>query len=293
MVVESRTVEANGLRFGLLEAGSGPLVLLLHGFPDDPWTWSKQIPALAAAGFRVVAPFMRGYLPATRPADGRYDADALGADVIELIRALGGSPARVVGHDWGAVATYAAACQAPEAIDSVAVLAVGHPSTFASLPLSPPHAHHAFHTWLFQLEHLRELVTRANDFALVDYLWRLWSPGHDDREHVERVKRETLDAPGVLDATLRYYPALVDLPSQRPDFVERFTRDTSTPTLSIYGGNDPAHTLTEGEHAHFSGPYRREVVEGAGHFVHRERPERVNDLLVEWLAHAPAARAAA
>src|SRR3954465_15125779 len=88
MTIEQKTIRANGLDFAYLEAGEGPMVLLLHGFPDNPWGWEHQIPALAQAGYRVVAPFMRGYAPSELASDGRYDFAALGQDAIELVRAL-------------------------------------------------------------------------------------------------------------------------------------------------------------------------------------------------------------
>src|SRR5213078_1539062 len=95
-----RTVEANGLRFAYLEQGSGPLVLLLHGFPDTAHTWDRALAELARGGYRAVAPFMRGYFPTAIPSDGRYDADTLGRDALALIEALGEESAVVVGHDW-------------------------------------------------------------------------------------------------------------------------------------------------------------------------------------------------
>lgn len=282
MDIRTTTFEANGIEYGALEAGDGPAVLLLHGFPDSAWTWSHQIPALAEAGHRVVAPFMPGYAPTGPTPDERYDPEALGEHVLALARHL--DAPRVIGHDWGAIATYAALAIAPDELERVAVIAVGHPSTFAIAPLSPPLAHHIFHTWLFQVSPLAEIAVRHDDFALVDYLWRLWSPGHDDTEHIARVKRDTLSAPGVVEAALRYYRGLVNLPLERPEFVERFPRPVDTPTLSVFGAGDPVHTLSEGEEQHFRAPYRREVIPGAGHFVHRERPHEVNDLLVRWLA---------
>src|SRR3954451_22130917 len=96
--IRQGTIRANDLDFAYLEAGEGPLVLLLHGFPDDAWTWSHQLPALAAAGYRAVAPFLRGYAPPSIPADGRYDATALAGDVAALVEALGDGPAFVVGN---------------------------------------------------------------------------------------------------------------------------------------------------------------------------------------------------
>src|SRR3954469_25253216 len=100
-------VRANGLDFAYLEAGEGPLALCLHGFPDSAWTWRHLLPELADAGFRAVAPFMRGYAPTAVPADGRYQTAALGLDACALHEALGGdADAVIVGHDWGAMATY-------------------------------------------------------------------------------------------------------------------------------------------------------------------------------------------
>src|SRR5512135_27547 len=110
------TVRANGVRFATLEAGDGPLVLCLHGFPDDARSFRHQLPALAKAGFRAVAPFMRGYAPTEVPADGRYQSAVLSQDIVALISALGSSSAYVFGHDWGAVAAYGAAVLAPDKV---------------------------------------------------------------------------------------------------------------------------------------------------------------------------------
>jgi pimeloyl-ACP methyl ester carboxylesterase len=283
--IREGSVDANGIRFGLLEAGDGPLVLLLHGFPDDAWTWSHQLRALAASGFRAVAPFMRGYPPTEPAPDGAYDPVSLGGDVLGLIDALGGEPARVIGHDWGAVATYAALVSKPEMIDRAAVIAIAHPSTFPIVLADPARAHRAFHIWYFQQEQIAEVV-RATDFAIVDYLWRLWSPpGHDDREHVERVKRETLAPDRALEAALSYYRALGRLRFE-PEIVARLTQAISVPMLAIFGSSDPGAAIAEGEERNFTGPYRREVVEGAGHFVQREQPEATTGLLLDWLAAA-------
>jgi pimeloyl-ACP methyl ester carboxylesterase len=280
--ITQASVEANGIRFGYLEAGNGPLVLLMHGFPDDAWTWSHQLPALAAAGYRAVAPFMRGYPPTAPAPDGAYDMVALGGDVAALIRALDGGPAYVVGHDWGAIATYGAIATNPEVIERAAVIAIGHPSTFATVLADPAQAHRGFHIWYFQLERIAEVV-RATDFAIVDYLWQLWSHGHEDRAHIERVKRETLAPEGALEAALSYYSALSRLRFQ-PEIVAQVTQPVSVPLLAIFGGNDPGATVSEGQEVNFTGPYRREIVDGAGHFVQRERPEETSRLLLEWLA---------
>ena len=102
----TRTITTPNVTFEAFDEGRGPLVLCLHGFPDQAGSFRHQIPALVGAGYRVVAPYMRGYAPTTPPNDGRFDAMALGEDVVALLDALEAETAVVFGHDWGAVATY-------------------------------------------------------------------------------------------------------------------------------------------------------------------------------------------
>ena len=123
-ITEGRTT-ANGVELAYLEAGSGPLALCLHGFPDSAWTWRHLLPALADAGYRAVAPFMRGYAPSEVPADGRYQTAVLALDACGLHEALGGGDdAVIIGHDWGAVATYIAANHEPQRWRRVVTMAV-------------------------------------------------------------------------------------------------------------------------------------------------------------------------
>src|SRR5690606_10596075 len=119
-------VQANGLRFATLEAGDGPLALCLHGFPDTARSFRHQLPALAAAGFRAVAPWMRGYAPSAVPADGPYQSAALAQDAAALIEALGYDEAVLIGHDWGAVAAHGAAILAPQRVRRLVTIAVPH-----------------------------------------------------------------------------------------------------------------------------------------------------------------------
>jgi pimeloyl-ACP methyl ester carboxylesterase len=123
--IRASRIWANGLEFGLLEAGAGPLALCLHGFPDTARTWRYLLPELAAAGFRAVAPFMRGYAPTAVPDDGRYSIGTLADDAIALHEVLGGDGhAVLIGHDWGAEAAYTAAVAAPDCWRRLVTLAV-------------------------------------------------------------------------------------------------------------------------------------------------------------------------
>jgi pimeloyl-ACP methyl ester carboxylesterase len=281
--VRQGSITANGLRFAYLEAGDGPLVLLLHGFPDNARTWDAQIEALAAAGYRAVAPFLRGYAPTEVPSEG-YRIPLHGEDAAALIEAFGDVPARIVGHDWGAGATFAVMHNRPELVERATIVAASHPATLLSTFQSPSLIHQLFHVWFFQVEGFAPDAVRANDFALIDYLWEHWSVGHDHSEHVARVKRESLSEPGAVELMLGYYRRLVNAPVESPDFVARAFEPVSVPVQTIFGADDPARALAEGEDHLFEGGYAQHLVDGAGHFVHRDAPDEFNRLLLDWLA---------
>jgi pimeloyl-ACP methyl ester carboxylesterase len=277
------TVEANGVTFAYLEAGDGPLVLLLHGFPDNAMTWDRVMHSLAEAGYRVVAPFMRGYPPTGIPADGRYDSAVLAGDVAGLIEALGDDLAYAVGHDWGAIATYGAVALYPEKIRRAVGIAIGHLGGLVRIFERPDLLHHAFHVWLFQVPGLSEQAVRHDDFAMIDYLWKLWSPGIEDAGHIKSVK-ETLSAPGAVEAALGYYRAILQFPLTHPELSQKVQFQPATvPTLTVFGGNDPGFARAEDDGRFFAAEHRVERVEGAGHFVQREQPEELTRLLLEWL----------
>jgi pimeloyl-ACP methyl ester carboxylesterase len=279
--VREGTIEANGLRFAYLEAGDGPLVILLHGFPDNAWTWEGQIPALAQAGYRVVAPFLRGYPPTEIPKEP-FDTENVTQDVIELIKSFGKESAYVVGHDWGALAALNAAALDPSSIKSAVAIGVGHPRTAIDIFKSPSQIHYSFHIWFFQLEGFAEFALRENDYALIDYLWNHWSSQPVDEDHLARVK-QTLAHPGAIEAALAYYRGLVRVPKQKPEFLERVTQPLQVPTLVVFGSDDPAQKISEGEDSNYEGPFRRVIVKGAGHFVHREQPTELTRLLIDWI----------
>ncbi|MGA1328180.1 MAG: alpha/beta fold hydrolase [Rubrivivax sp.] len=281
------TLHANGLDFACLEQGSGPLVLLLHGFPDTAHTWSHQMSALAAAGYRVVAPFLRGYHPTSIPADGYYDKATLASDVAALIDALGGGePAYLVGQDWGAIVSYAVLAAFPHKVRRAVVMAVPHPAVVARSMLNPRHVHRSFHWWFFQLADLPERALLDNDMAFIDYLWSYWTaPGHEDKAHIDDIKT-MLRRPGVLTATLGYYRAMLEGGRADPtlaDIRQRMNGPITVPTLALCGSEDLRAELMTDQAAHFSGEYRYEEIAGAGHFLHREKPAEVTRRVLEWL----------
>jgi pimeloyl-ACP methyl ester carboxylesterase len=283
-----KRIRANGLEFAYIEQGTGPLVILLHGFPDNAHSWSHQIPALAAAGYRVVAPWLRGYAPSEVPSSGYYDKATLATDVAALIGELnGGKPVHLLGQDWGAIISYAVIAAFPELVSRAVVMAVPHPTQVAKSMLDARHVQRSFHWWFFQLPQLPEKALAANDFAFIDYLWTYWtSPGFSDAAHLAEIKA-MLAQPGVLSATLGYYRAMLDPKMGDPALEPTralMNRTISVPTLALCGGDDLRAELMTDQGEYFTGEYRFELVSGAGHFLHREKPEQVTRLVLDWLS---------
>jgi pimeloyl-ACP methyl ester carboxylesterase len=272
-----------------LEAGEGPVVLCLHGFPDHPRTFRHQLPALAAAGFRAVAPYMRGYGPGGPPADGRFDAAALAEDAIALLDALGAAEASLFGHDWGAVAGYFTALVAGGRLRRLATAAVPYGPRFARALLDD-YAQQKRSWYMAFFQHpLAERAVAAHDFAFLERLWRDWSPGFTPPAEEMAALRETFRRPGVLAAALGYYratmgPVFAD-PAQAEAMAAAFTVPIDVPALMIHGADDGCigAELLAGMDRYFPRGLRTEILPGAGHFVHQERPDVVNRLLVAFL----------
>ncbi len=265
------TIRANGLDFAYLSEGTGPLVLLLHGFPDTAHTWDRAMSALAAAGYRAVAPFMRGYHPTSIPADGRYDRDTLGRDVLALIEALGEQPAILVGHDWGASAAYSAATLGPERVKLLVTMAIPHPRSVRPTP-----------KLLWSVRHFATLrgksagaKVRAKDGALVDELWRRWSPAWTTMPASETTHVKAAFAqPGCAEAACGYYAALT------PFVASSHRAQVTVPTIAFAGEHDTiSPRLFEKARLCFDASYEVVIVPG-GHFMHREHPEAFTGELV-------------
>jgi pimeloyl-ACP methyl ester carboxylesterase len=277
-VHKTSTVVANGVRFFAIEEGTGPLVLLMHGFPDTAHTWDAVRPLIAAAGFRAVSPHMRGYAPTEVPADGRYDSDTLGADVLALIEALGEKQAIVVGHDWGASAAYSAATLGPAKVRLLVTVAIPHP---ASIVPTPRLAWMGRHFWTLHWKSAVAMV-QQNDFAHVDALVRRWSPGWQfPPEETAKVKA-AFAVPGSLDAALGYYRAM------RPWLPKSNRSKISVPTVSFAGDSDLLEQAAfDRASKWFTAGYRVVRMPG-GHFMHREHPGEFGAKLLEVLRSARA-----
>ncbi|QWE18334.1 alpha/beta fold hydrolase [Polynucleobacter corsicus] len=280
-------IEANGIKFAYHEEGQGPLIVLLHGFPDIASTWSHQVPTLVAQGYRVVTPYLRGYAPTEIPQDGFYDKATLVEDIAAFINGLsGGEPVYLVGQDWGAIIAYALLAAYPELITRVVVMAVPHPGQVTESLVNPRHIHRSFHWWFFQLADLPEKAILANNQAFIDYLWAYWTiPSHRDEQHIQAVKK-TLEKPGVLAATLAYYRAMFDPAKADPNLAavrEKMARPIKVPTLALCGREDLRAELMLEQSQYFTGEYDFQLVDNAGHFLHREQPEAVTKLIISWL----------
>ncbi len=283
------TVRANGLRFATLEAGDGPLVLCLHGFPDHARSFRHQLPALAAAGFRAVAPFMRGYAPSDVPPNGPYQSAALAHDAVALIEALGYEKAFVFGHDWGAVAGYGAAILAPERVVRLVTAAVPHgPAVPMAFMTNYDQQRRSWYMFFFQ-HPLADAAVAHGDFQFIERLWQDWSPGWICSPNEMEALKATFRSPGVLGAALGYYRATLNPVNQDPALAELQDRlvaaPVTVPTLMFHGARDGCigAELLAGMEALFPNGLKKVIVPDAGHFLHQEQPELVNRKLLEFL----------
>lgn len=286
---EQGTITANGLEFAYLAAGpaTGPLALCFHGFPDTAHSYRHLLPRLADAGFRAVAPFNRGYAPTQIPADGLYQTGALVRDANELHQALGGDErAVVIGHDWGASVAYGTAVMHPDRWSRCVAMAVPIGPAVAQQFLTYDQIKRSFYIFFFQGP-LADFVVAANDLDFIARLWGDWSPGYDAAEDLEHI-RNSIGEQANLTAALGYYRAMLN-PQQLS--AELATEQGATagvptqPTLYLHGAQDGCIGALAAEAAR---PLLSEgsdvaVVQGTGHFLHLEKPDEVNDRIIEFL----------
>ena len=267
-----------------MEAGTGPLVLLLHGFPEFWYSWRHQLPALAEAGFRALAPDLRGYNESERPAGvASYRMEALLDDAAGLIAQAGAERAVVVGHDWGGAIAWQLALARPRLVERLVILNAPHPAAFRRELGDPGQWVRSCYALFFALPGLPEWVLRAGDFALLERAWRRQpvQRGAFTDEDLRRYK-QALAQPGALTAGLNYYRAAL----RHLGALLGAVRPIRAPTLLLWGKRDPylGVRLSMGLERWVSD--LRVVRLHASHWVQNDVPGEVNRLMVEFLRRA-------
>ena len=267
-------MNGDGVELSVAVEGEGPAVLLLHGFPDSGRLWRDQVPVLTAAGLRVIVPDLRGFGESEAPeAVEAYRIGNSVADMVAVLDGLGVERARVVGHDWGAAVAWALTMAAPERVERLAALSVGHPGTRALRGVADREK--SWYMLLFQFPEAEAILAR-NDWALL----REWAASHPDFD----AAFADLTRPGRLTAGLNWYRANVHPRNELAP--PRDLPPVKAPVLGIWSSGDRyllEHGMTRSQRF-VDGPFRYERIDGASHWMQRDATERVNELLVEYLA---------
>jgi len=270
-----RRIRGDGVELAMQDEGQGRAVLLLHGFPDSSRLWRHQVPALTAAGRRVIAPDLRGFGASEKPeAVKDYAIGRSAGDMVAVLDALAIERADVVGHDFGAVVAWVLAARFPHRVDRLVAMSVGHPATARERTMEDREK--AWYQLLFQFADVAEPLLQRDDWKL----FREWLRGAGD---VERYLAD-LSRPGALTAGLNWYRANLapelELKPRTP------LPAVAAPTMGIWSSGD--HYLTEhrmtASAEHVTGPWRYERVDGASHWMQLDAPDRVNALLLDFLA---------
>lgn len=273
---------STGVTLEIAEAGptEGPLVILLHGFPDLWQGWTRQIEPLVSVGFRVLLPNQRGYGRSDKPRGvSAYDLDFLAEDVLAIAASEGRGTFQLVGHDWGGIVAFWTAPRAPQAVERLIILNAPHPGIIRKYMLAhPTQAMKSWYVGFFQIPWLPEIMLSANRFArLLESLESTSTPGAFD-DYDREYLLEGWSQPGALRAMLHYYRALV----RRGD--KLCAKRVAVPTLILFSQNDPTE-----ESGLASASLKlcddAQVVwfSHARHWLQREEPERVNESLLAFL----------
>ncbi len=285
-----RTIRANGIALHVTEAGTGPLVLLLHGMPTFWWTWSRQLIDLADAGYRAVAVDLRGYGASDKTPRG-YDASTMAADVAQLVTALGERDAVIVGNDVGGLLAWTVAAQHPQVVRRIAVLGAAHPLRLRQAVLYDRGQRHASAYALrkFQVPRLGERLL-TQDAVFLTQLFDTWSGPRwrTSPSYQTAIGRyaEAMRIHPVAHCSLEFFRwAVRSLP--RPDgraYARSMQAPIARPVLQLHGDADRCVLAgtAQGSSRHVSGDYEWRLLPGVGHFPQHESPERVSDELIRW-----------
>jgi pimeloyl-ACP methyl ester carboxylesterase len=267
-------VDVNGTGIEVQVEGEGRPVLLLHGFPDSGRLWRNQVAALAGAGYRAIAPDMRGFGGSDKPADvASYALPMIAMDVLGVLDHLGVEKAHVVGHDWGAGLAWAMASLWPDRVDHLVAMSVGHPTSFGSAGLDQ--AEKSWYMLLFQFQGIAEEWLRADAWAN----FRAWSRHPDAEAVIEELER----GEGNLTSALNIYRA--NVPAERFVSPPLELPPVQAPTMGMWSSGDFALTESQmtGSEKYVAGPWRYERIDGPGHWMQLEAPDRVSELLLDFL----------
>ena len=276
--------EIGDVRLHYVEAGEGPLIVLLHGFPEFWYAWRQQIAPLATAGFRVVAPDTRGYNLSSKPEGvAAYDVGLLADDIKGLIRERGAESAMVAGHDWGGSIAWALAMNHPEVVDRLAILNAAHPRKLSQGLHHPDQLRKSWYFFFFALPELPETVVHANHWHFFRHFLRDARPPFTPEQTDRYV--EAWSQPGASTGMINYYRSSV---RQNQKKAEAALRPIKAPTLVIWGEGDHylGPELAEPEHDDVPNLDRVERLPDASHWVHHDEAERVSQLLIDFFARS-------
>lgn len=276
MDLSSRASTSAGQTFAFADVGSGPLVVLVHGFPDTPHGWEAIATAVAGAGHRVVVPWLRGYHPDTHVAGRGFGAEEISADLVALLDALDVPSAVLVGHDWGASMVYGAANLAPERVRAIVPIDIPHPSLITPSPAAAWAARH----FLALKAPWAERTVARDDFAYVERLYSRWAPewSGPERDACLRRAKECFADPASLTGAVDHYRALSPRPAKAVAAVPR------VPALVVGGGGFLDPELYHRTAAATGPGSRALVVDGVGHWPHREAEGAFTEALLDFLS---------
>ena len=273
----AESVEGAGVRLRVADHGpvDGPPVLLVHGFPDTAYLWRHQVPALVDAGHRVIVPDLRGFGGSDKPLDvADYSLRRHAGDIAAILKSKGISRARIVGHDWGAALSWYLTIVSPALVERLVVLSVGHPSSFASVGVEQ--RARSWYMLLFQFEGIGEQWLRRDAWkGLAE-----WSRGHQERSRWI----ETLSEPGALEAALNIYRA--NMPPETWVAPAPALPAAPCDVMGVWSTGDFALLESQmiGSSDYVAGEWRYERIEGASHWIPLDAPDRLNELLIDFLA---------
>jgi pimeloyl-ACP methyl ester carboxylesterase len=269
MSLKGQNIRVNGVNLNVVIEGKGPVVILLHGFPDSAYLWRNQILPLSGEGYRVIAPDLRGFGDSDAPeGKGHYLVDTIVRDVTALVDRLGVGRAIVTGHDWGSVIGWTLSVRHPELVDRYIALSVGHPQAYKKA--DPMQMLRAWYTAVFQIPGLAEKTMPANDWFIMRRITR----NHPETRHWI----EDLSRPGRITAGLNWYRAnmarmlLTNLPPAK------------VPVLGIWSAGDIFLTEAQmrGSAKYVDAPWRYERIEDSSHWIPLDAPGRLNRILLEY-----------